>query len=189
MIKQTAHPQNSPLWRTAALVLVVLYLLGLVWAIWSWQSRAATIKTYERNLAALQAHGLSQPQARSLLRDQLFRPDDPLADQDLLGYFAPPQASLLAEQSAPDSALSLMRWETSLWPRELMAHYTNLLTRAGWRVVAWSPDGARFEYLRSQCDQSSGQCQAVPLYHADIKLSQDLSVVKTTIEIELRDLR
>lgn len=189
MIKQAALPQHTSFWRTTALTLLMVYLLGLAWAVWSWQSRAAAIEAYESQLAALQAYGLSLPQARSVLRDELFRPNDPLADEDALSYFTPPGASVLSEQSAPDSARSLMSWETALWPREVMAHYSNKLSRAGWRVLAWYPDGLRFEYLRSQCDQSADQCRAVPLYQADIKLSQDLSVVKTTVEIELHDLR
>jgi hypothetical protein len=189
MINQATRPQNSSVWRTIALALVVLYLLGLVWGIWSWQSRAASIKSYESELAALQAHGISQPQARSVLRDELFPSEDPLARWDAFDYFSFPDANLLSSESSADGARSLWRWETAVWPRELMSHYTNKLSRAGWRVVAWYPDGLRFEYLRSQCDQSADQCQALPLYQADIKLSQDLSVVKTTIEIELQDLR
>lgn len=201
MINQATRPENSSFWRTATIVLVVLYLLGLAWGFWSWQSRAADIKTYESELAALQAHGLSQPQARSVLRDKLFRPNDPFADQNALSYFtpfadrdrpnyvSPYKADLLSSESSADGASSVWRWETAVWPRDVMTHYTNKLSRAGWRVVAWYPDGLRFEYLRSQCDQSVDQCQAVPLYQADIKLSQDLSVVKTTVEIELQDLR
>jgi hypothetical protein len=112
-----------------------------------------------------------------------------LARWDAFDYFSFPDANLFSSESSADGARSLWRWETAVWPRDVMTHYSNKLSRAGWRVVAWYPDGLRFEYLRSQCDQSADQCQAVPLYQADIKLSQDLSVVKTTIEIELHDLR